>query len=228
MSIGIGVLAAMTAMVLLPGCQSGKDIQISELQRQVDDLQMQRGDLESRLAAALNGGDQARQMALSLQQQLDECNRQLAAGMNTQAELPAGWKGSGSIAWIDVANDILYDSGKATLKPEGLDAIRAIAATIQAEFPNRQIWVIGHTDNDPIKHSAKLWSDNLDLSLNRAATVGRELYKLGLPPEDVSSPARVSIAPRCPTIPRPTRRSTPSRDHCRPDAEPIAALCEAV
>ncbi len=185
MSSGIGVLAALTAIILLPGCQSGKDIQITELQRQVDDLQMQRGDLESRLAASLNGGDQARQMALSLQQQLDECRRQLAEGMVTQAETPDGWIEAGTFAKIDVAVDVLFPSGKASLKPEGLDAIRTIAAAIQSRYSDRVIWIVGHTDNDPIKHSAKLWSDNLDLSLNRAATVGRELYKLGVTPEDV-------------------------------------------
>lgn len=185
MSYVIGVLLALTAVVMLPGCESGKDMQIAELQRQVDDLQFQQGDLESRLASALNGGDQARQMALSLQQQLDEARRQLAEGIAMQGEMPPGWKGTTSIAWIDIADDILFNAGKASFKKGGADKVREIAETIQSEFPERQIWVVGHTDNDPIKVTKHLWSDNLDLSLNRAATVGREFYKLGLDPQDV-------------------------------------------
>ena len=55
----------------------------------------------------------------------------------------------------------------------------------EAEFPDRDIWVIGYTDTDPIKVTKHLWTDNLDLSLNRAATVGREFYKLGLDADNI-------------------------------------------
>lgn len=184
-SKGVGALLAALAIVMLPACDSSKDMQITELQRQVDDLLAERGDLESRLAAALNGGDQARQMALSLQQQLDEARRQLAEGLAVQPELPLDWKGTDRIAWIDIGTDILFDSGKASLKKKGMDRVRELAATIKAEFPDRDIWVIGYTDTDPIKVTKHLWTDNLDLSLNRAATVGREFYKLGLDADNI-------------------------------------------
>ena len=179
---GIGVLLGLAALLVLPACESGKDMQIDELQRQVDDLRAERGDLESRLAGALNAGDQARQMALSLQQQLDEARRQLAEGLVEQPEMPPDWMGTDRFAWTDVADDILFDSGKASFKPGGAEKVAELAATIRAEWPDRQVWVIGHTDTDPIKVTKHLWKDNLDLSLNRAATVARELYRLGLDP----------------------------------------------
>jgi chemotaxis protein MotB len=170
------------AVILLPACESGKDMQIAELQKQVDDLLYQRSDLETRLAAALNGGDQARQMALSLQQQLDEARRQLAEGTAQPGNLPEGWEGTGQIAWVPLASDLLFDSGKAKLKSGGAETVAAIAQQINQSFAGRQIFVIGHTDTDPIRVTKNLWDDNLDLSANRAMTVARELQKLGIDP----------------------------------------------
>jgi chemotaxis protein MotB len=191
----IGVLLGLTAVLVLPACESGKDMQIDELQRQVGDLQTERGDLESRLAAALSAGDQARQMALTLQQQLDEARRQ---GLVASSEMPAGWEGTDRFAWVEVGDDILFDSGKATLKKGGAEKVAELVATIQANWPDRQVWIIGHTDNDPIKVTKHLWSDNLDLSLNRAATVGREFYKLGLDPLHVVVAGQGEYRPKAP------------------------------
>ena len=176
----ISVLLALTAVILLPACESGKDMQIAELQQQVDDLRFQRSDLESRLAAALNGGDQARQMALSLQQQLDEARRQLAEGEAQPGHLPEGWEGTGQIAWVPLAGDLLFDSGKAKLKAGGVET------------------VIGHTDSDPIKVTKNLWDDNLDLSANRAMTVARELQKLGVDASRIIAGGQGEYNPRAP------------------------------
>jgi len=195
--MGIGGLLGLVALVL-PACESGKDMQITELQRQVGDLRIEREDLGSRLAAALNAGDRANQLALSLQQQLDEARRQLAEGTAQQPEMPAGWMGTDRFAWVDVADDILFDSGRATLKQDGMEKVRELVATIQSNWPDRQVWIIGHTDTDPIKVTKHLWADNLDLSLNRAATVGREFYKLGLNPQHVVVAGQGEYRPKAP------------------------------
>jgi flagellar motor protein MotB len=198
MSRQVSVLLALTAVVLLPACESGKDMQIAELQQQVDDLRLQRSDLESRLAAALNGGDQARQMALNLQQQLDEARRQLAEGMVSEPEMPPGFHGTDRFAWTDVADNILFDSGKCKLKKGGAERIAELATTIRANWPGREIWVIGHTDTDPIRVTKDLYDDNLDLSLNRAATVARELYTLGFDGQKVFVAGQGEYRPKAP------------------------------
>lgn len=198
MSRGIGVSLALTAIVLLPAC-SGKDMQITELQTQVDELRAANQDLESRLARALSAGDQARQMALSLQQQLDEARSQLASGQARAADLPPGWhEGAEGLAWVDIAGDILFDSGKAKLKQGGADTVAAIAQDIKQNFANRQIIVLGHTDSDPIKVTKNLYEDNLDLSLTRAATVTRELLKLGVDAKQLIAGGQGEHNPRAP------------------------------
>jgi len=191
----IGVMLGLLAVLALPACESGKDMQIDELQRQVGDLQSENGELESRLAAALSASDQARQTALTLQQQLDEARRQRLV---ESAEMPAGWEGTDRFAWVEVGDDILFDSGKATFKKGGAEKVAELVATIQANWPDRQVWIIGHTDTDPIKVTKHLWSDNLDLSLNRAATVGREFYKLGLDPQHVVVAGQGEYRPKTP------------------------------
>jgi flagellar motor protein MotB len=195
MSLSMGVLLALLALLMLPACDSSKDIQIAELQKQVDDLLAERGSLESRLASALKGGDQARQTALSLQQQLDEARRQLAErGGAAEGE----WVELANAAWLSLGTDILFDSGKATLKPQGVQKLAAAADTIKSKYAGRRIFVLGYTDTDPIKVTKNLWIDNLDLSLNRAATVTRELEKLGVPGDLVVAGGQGQYNPRAP------------------------------
>lgn len=192
-----GLLLATVAVILLPACESGKDMQITELQRQVDDLKTQNNDLGSRLAAALSGGDEAKRRALELQQQLDEARRQLAErGSAPVAE--GEWTNLGNLAWIDVSSDFLFDSGKATLKGNANAKLQEIAGVIQSKYANRRIFVIGHTDNDPITKTKNLWQDNLDLSANRAMTVARELYKLGINPKKIYAAGQGEYAPKGP------------------------------
>ena len=194
----VGAMLALVTIVFIPACNNAKDMQIAELQRQLDDCQGDLQDLESRYAAALSAGDQARQMALSLQQQLDECRRQLAAGTGMEADLPEGWDGTSSFAWLDIGTDILFDSGKASLKSGASEALQQIANTIKAEFPGRKIFIVGHTDSDPIRVTKNLWTDNLDLSQGRAATVAREFYKLGLDAKSVYAAGQGEFNPKAP------------------------------
>ncbi len=203
-SRSIGLVLALAGLVVLPACQNAKDMQISELQRQVDDLTAANDDLKERLQSALGAADKANQLALSLQQQLDDCRRQLAAARQPvveerpQGQAPPGWQQVGKVIWTDVGTDILFDSGKAKLKKGAHETLRQLAETIKANFPDRQIWVIGHTDSDPIKKTKHLWIDNLDLSLNRAATVARELYKLGVEPAKVYVAGQGEYRPKVP------------------------------
>jgi chemotaxis protein MotB len=178
-------LLGLAAVMIVAGCTDPRDMQIEELQGQLSDLRTENADLESRVAAALSAADRANQLALSLQQQLDEARRQLDQGLAETGELPPNWQGTGQIAWVPLAGDLLFDSGKAKLKQGGTEAVSAIAQQVKDNFPNRLIFVVGHTDTDPIVVTKNLWQDNLDLSLNRAATVARELLKHGVAAESL-------------------------------------------
>ena len=79
---------------------------------------------------------------------------------------------------VELAENILFDSGKADLKAEGKTALQEVAGVL-ASIGGRDFQITGHTDNIPIK-SAKFPS-NWELSTARAVTVTRFLAESGVP-----------------------------------------------
>lgn len=84
---------------------------------------------------------------------------------------------SGTIT-VTLANDVLFDSGKVTLKSASKTQLGRIASIIKKEHANKEALVIGHTDTDPIKKSG--WKDNWQLSTERALAVTRYLIDQGV------------------------------------------------
>jgi len=128
-------------------------------------------DLENRLADAENQHrtDQA---------ELDRLRSELADARAKQNNAPAGWQGVPGGAMTSIEGTILFDSGKADLKPGATNVLGRIAETIRQEFPEREIYVFGHTDTDPIKYSK--WKDNYELSCERSLSVVRVLQNEGV------------------------------------------------
>lgn len=79
---------------------------------------------------------------------------------------------------VELAENILFDSGKSDLKADGKTALQEVGAVL-ATITGREFQVSGHTDNVPIK-SAKFPS-NWELSTARATAVSRALVAAGLP-----------------------------------------------
>jgi chemotaxis protein MotB len=85
---------------------------------------------------------------------------------------------------ISLPNDVLFDSGSATLKKAGQDAIAQVAQALSG-FTDRQFLVAGHTDDQPI-HS-KRFPSNWELSTERAVTVTRFLVAKGMNPTSLGA-----------------------------------------
>jgi len=84
---------------------------------------------------------------------------------------------------ITLADNILFDSGKAKIKKEAYPTLNKIAAIIKAS--DKDIGIEGHTDNVPIKHSG--WKSNRELSTARANNVYHYLVKKGLSPSKLTT-----------------------------------------
>jgi outer membrane protein OmpA-like peptidoglycan-associated protein len=82
----------------------------------------------------------------------------------TAAELSSGLTGSGHA----VVNGILFDTGKADVKPESAPALQEVAKMLK-ENAAVKVYVVGHTDN------VGALAANLDLSKRRAAAVVQAL-----------------------------------------------------
>ncbi|MCF6460538.1 OmpA family protein [Clostridium sp. Cult3] len=74
-------------------------------------------------------------------------------------------------------DNVLFDSGKAELKPESIEILETVAEILNRdEFRDRLIKVEGHTDTDPILYSKK-YPTNWELSSTRATNVLRYLVE---------------------------------------------------
>ena len=80
---------------------------------------------------------------------------------------------------INMVDRVLFDSGKADIKPAGLKVLKQVSDVLN-KITDKQIRIEGHTDNVPI--SAKLqdkFKTNWELSAHRATTVVRYLIDHG-------------------------------------------------
>jgi len=125
-----------------------------------------------------------------LQETIAELNNRIAGGQT--AAQATGFEGmdvkfSGREGTITVTlpDSILFASGAVTLKTRTSQQLDKIASVIKEKYAGKQIDVVGHTDNEPIKRSP--WHDNLQLSTERANTVTRYLTKQGIPEAEVRS-----------------------------------------
>lgn len=81
-----------------------------------------------------------------------------------------------------ITDKVLFDNGKADLRPEGTQVLDTIAPIVKG-LPNA-ITVEGHTDNVPISGR---FASNWELSATRATTVLRFLVADGVPAKRISA-----------------------------------------
>ncbi len=102
---------------------------------------------------------------------------------------------------VRLGDKILFDVGKADLKPSAFPILNAVAEVVKKDF--REIFVEGHTDNVPI-HTSK-YPTNWELSTARALSVVRYLhYVEGI---DASRLAAVGYGEYRPLVPNTTPKN---------------------
>lgn len=84
---------------------------------------------------------------------------------------------------VNILDRVLFASGEADLKPEGEQVLSQVASVL-TQHTNRQIYVIGHTDNIPIRaNTFSRYPSNWELSTARATSAVRYLVeKAGINP----------------------------------------------
>jgi chemotaxis protein MotB len=166
----LSLVMVLGLSVSLLGCNDPN----KELTRE-DDTASRLNDRIAQLEADL---DAALKQRNADQAEIERLKRELAAARAKQNTEPTGWQGIPGGAMTSVEGTLLFDSGKADLKPGAKKVLAEIAATIQQQFPEREIYVFGHTDTDPIKYSK--WKDNYELSCERSLSVVRFLQSDGV------------------------------------------------
>lgn len=101
---------------------------------------------------------------------------------------------SAGLVTVTLASDLLFDSGKASLKISAKAALDRVADVIKSKYGGNRIRVVGHTDSDPIKKSG--WKDNWDLSFNRARAVALHLMEQGVSSKNIEMVGMGDTSPR--------------------------------
>ena len=76
---------------------------------------------------------------------------------------------------INLTSEVLFNSGSAEIKPAGQKVLLLIASTLN-KYPNRQVFIEGHTDDIPMKNSSN-YNSNWELSSARAISAAEILQK---------------------------------------------------
>jgi chemotaxis protein MotB len=98
---------------------------------------------------------------------------------------------------LGLSSSLLFQSGEATLKPDGINVLKRIG-NILVQIPNNVIQVAGHTDNQAIrKELRKTFPDNKALSWARAENARRGLINGGLPMERIKA---IGLADKIPLV----------------------------
>ncbi|MBO85892.1 MAG: endoflagellar motor protein [Deltaproteobacteria bacterium] len=85
---------------------------------------------------------------------------------------------------LELATDVLFASGRATLNRDGKAALLEVA-TILATLPDKRFQIEGHTDNVPIRTAQ--FPSNWELAADRSISVVKTLIEGGMAPEAVSA-----------------------------------------
>ena len=84
---------------------------------------------------------------------------------------------------VELATDVLFDSGKAKLSDDGKLAVQEVSGLL-VTIPKRAFQVEGHTDNVPISNAR--FPNNWVLASARALTVVETMIEAGMPPVRLS------------------------------------------
>lgn len=208
--IRMGAVAAMAVCTLAAGsgCKSAMHDQNLALHQQNRELQERTRQLEAERDARLDPSAVAQRDAqiaaqeakiAELQQQLRE---PAPAQGNTAATDPgiAGIETSFNQATgemtVTLPGDVLFDSGRATLKESSKATLNKVANAIKRDHSGKKVLVDGHTDSDPISKTKSMWKDNLDLSAERARAVGKYLADQGVPAKSIGTRGFGATKPR--------------------------------
>ena len=157
--VGMRWVMGMVMVVSASGCvirfsqRSPWDVQ--QLQTLSDQLEQFRTLAQLQASEA----DQLRQAKAELEQRL---RSEIAS-----KDISVGYDERGLV--VRVLDRVLFDSGKAKLRPEALPVLGKVATVLKREAKSQPVGVEGHTDNQPIKHSG--WKNNEELSIARARSV---------------------------------------------------------
>lgn len=193
------LIVAALAATALTGCDSAKKDELAMLREENSQLTMQRDEARSALDSSEAERRRLEEQNANLQNQLTDKPVEVAAApADTQPkmDLPEGVTVSnrnGEVV-VTIEGDVLFDSGKATLKTDAKRTLDKVVSEIKKKYPDNRVRISGFTDTDPIKRSG--FKTNYHLGFERAFNVGDYVVSKGLDKSRVYYASYGDILPR--------------------------------
>jgi len=178
-------LMATLLVPLLGGCNTVP-------QTEYDAAIEENTNLRDRIATLQTNLEQARQANEAYEDQnaeLRQENMTLAQRAAREATPRTGFEGiegvetgrraAGEVV-VNVASDILFNSGSAQLRKEAKQTLDGVAGVLQSRYASNTIRVEGYTDVDPLVKTKDKWGTNENLSAARALAVETYLVNKGI------------------------------------------------
>lgn len=200
---GLGLACVAAATLFLGGCSNNKkqtDLAMQEsaelrernatLEQSTRDKDARIADLETRLASSTPSG-----VPIVTTPPAPNYSPGPVAYPNPTIDDGGGFvqQPNGDLV-ATLAGNVLFDSGKTTIKESARKQLDRIAREIRSKHRGATIRVEGHTDNDPIKRSK--WPNNDALSQARSDAVKSYLAKAGVSTSSIESIGYGSSKPK--------------------------------
>jgi chemotaxis protein MotB len=205
------ILSALAALLVASGCVSTGTFEKMEAEKnqEIAVLKQDKASLEQEKASLEKQKTEAEQKVASLEQekaslvatgqQSEKQYEALVASLSREMEKgQLQVKQYKNMLSVDLAEQIFFDSGRASLKKGGREVLQKVGEALKA-YENKVIRVVGHTDNVPVAKSLQAtFPSNWELSVARATNVVRFLQEAGIPPERMIPAGRAEYDPVAP------------------------------
>jgi chemotaxis protein MotB len=156
--------------------------QIAELRKQNKDLTQENESLRAKTQALeVEKTEEILGVKTMYEDLVEDMESEIKKGKVTITQLKGKLK-------VNMVDEILFDSGRATIKPQGLKVLERVGKVL-LNAKDQAIRIEGHTDNVPIgAELARTYPTNWELSVARATAVTRYLQeKIGVDPRIISA-----------------------------------------
>ncbi len=156
---------------------------ISEMRQLVADLKIENGKLNDDIAEIQKAKEEkVKEVSSTYEQLIANMKNEIAKGQVTISEM------KGNLT-VNMEAAILFDSGRADVKPEGVDILGKMVETLK-NVKDKAIRIEGHTDNVQISGAlTRTFPTNWELSAARAINVTKFLQEKGIDPINLSAAA---------------------------------------
>jgi chemotaxis protein MotB len=162
---------------------------ISEMRQQVAELKVENDKLTGDVTELQKAKEEkVKEVSGTYEQLLANMKNEISQGQVTISEL------KGKLT-VNLEAAILFDSGRADVKPEGLDILNKMVETLK-NVSDKAIRIEGHTDMVQISGAlTRTFPTNWELSAARAINVTKFLQQQGIDPRNLSAAAFAEYKP---------------------------------